>query len=848
MFWTAARRGKTMANFFKKIIHDKDSVEGTKEETAMKEQTAKEKDSKEETQAETSQNLTVEQIRAELEKKIAEKLSSMPVSDLTELLRIQEEREKERAETAKRIEERRKRRSDAQQKPMEPIYFENSVLADYSEQPQLQERETEAEPAEQAPQRLEGQLSMADIPRNTDGPEEGEAAEEPERLETAAEREKREKEERQRKKEEQIKEEQRIANEKAKDALSFSIPIPESELQEMERKKAEAEAAEAAAKAAEAEEETEAEKQQGEDAASAYATGAETAGEAEETPKKGIRHAINVFKGYDFKTDIIYDGFAKLFSAIGRRFKLHREKLYEKRPELREKHRHKRHAWLKKANEIRHNLIAKEKQAADRMFRLITHMDRKTDEVADKTNVMVTEGNRKFNFAREWAEINKKKLLLSFAGIIAVALVGVSVFNYLTAYEYAYNGRTLGIVKKQEDVLKIVDLVSMQLSKEHGAEIKIDPDQDITFKRVFSLGKEIDDMEEVLRCLTYMQNMNAVGQVICIDGKRVAIVDTEETARSVLEQVKAAFMQGGDSTKYEKVGFAEKVEILPINTKLGNLMNPDEVLMKLLTGATEQKTHIVEPGETFSGIAKANGLSQSELLASNPGVTPERLSIGQEIVLTQAVPLLTVQTVEVATYSESIPFETTYEDSSSLYKGEKKTKVKGVSGQRQVTAKITRNNGIEVKKEELSSQILSQPVTEVVLQGTKELPPLEGTGRFKYPVSGYRISSGFGKRWGRMHNGLDLACPTGTYIRASDGGTVIFSGYSGSYGNVVKISHGGGFVTIYAHCSKLLVSKGAKVYQGQHIANVGSTGRSTGPHCHFEIQKNGTPVNPKNYL
>ena len=184
----------------------------------------------------------------------------------------------------------------------------------------------------------------------------------------------------------------------------------------------------------------------------------------------------------------------------------------------------------------------------------------------------------------------------------------------------------------------------------------------------------------------------------------------------------------------------------------------------------------------------------------------------------------------------------------SMYKGDSKTVVQGVSGERSVTSKIVRNNGDMMAILELSSRIDSQPTTEVIQVGTKDRPPTAGTGKFKYPVSGYRLTSKFGYRWGRMHYGLDLACSTGTPIKASDGGTVIFSGYSGSYGNVVKISHGNGYVTIYAHCSKLLVSSGTKVYQGQHIANVGNTGRSTGPHCHFEIQKNGVAVNPLNYL
>jgi len=212
------------------------------------------------------------------------------------------------------------------------------------------------------------------------------------------------------------------------------------------------------------------------------------------------------------------------------------------------------------------------------------------------------------------------------------------------------------------------------------------------------------------------------------------------------------------------------------------------------------------------------------------------------------VPLLTVQTVEIANYIEYIPYETVYEDNASIYIGETSTKKRGENGEKYVTAKIVRNNGIEVAKLELNSLIKKEPVTAIVYKGTKELPPKKGTGTFKYPVSGYTLTSKYGQRWGRMHNGIDMAAPTGTKIRATDGGTVIFSGYQGSYGYVVKIDHGGGFVSVYAHCSKLHVRVGESVYQGQHIANVGNTGRSTGPHLHFEIQYLGKAKNPFNYL
>ena len=136
---------------------------------------------------------------------------------------------------------------------------------------------------------------------------------------------------------------------------------------------------------------------------------------------------------------------------------------------------------------------------------------------------------------------------------------------------------------------------------------------------------------------------------------------------------------------------------------------------------------------------------------------------------------------------------------------------------------------------------------EVIVKGTKEVPKTIATGVFRLPTRGF-ISSRYGMRNGRMHKGVDLAAKTGTSIVAADGGKVTFSGYSGDYGNLIIINHGNGYITKYGHCSKLLVKKGDKVYKGQKIAQVGSTGRTTGPHLHFEVLKNGVNKNPLNYL
>ncbi len=116
-----------------------------------------------------------------------------------------------------------------------------------------------------------------------------------------------------------------------------------------------------------------------------------------------------------------------------------------------------------------------------------------------------------------------------------------------------------------------------------------------------------------------------------------------------------------------------------------------------------------------------------------------------------------------------------------------------------------------------------------------------------WPVSG-TVTSSFGARWGRIHQGLDIAASSGTPIRAAASGTVISSGWMGAYGNLVVIDHGGGLATAYAHNSSNAVSAGQRVSQGQTIASIGCTGSCTGPHVHFEVRVNGSPVDPLGYL
>jgi murein DD-endopeptidase MepM/ murein hydrolase activator NlpD len=164
------------------------------------------------------------------------------------------------------------------------------------------------------------------------------------------------------------------------------------------------------------------------------------------------------------------------------------------------------------------------------------------------------------------------------------------------------------------------------------------------------------------------------------------------------------------------------------------------------------------------------------------------------------------------------------------------------AGQDQVEEEI---HDLEAQSAALAAQIRAaqQPPS----SSAPPIVPPAGSGILGWPVSG-PVVSGFGMRWGRMHEGIDISCSTGTPVRAAGAGTVIYAGWLGGYGNLVVVDHGGGLSTAYAHNSSFASSVGQSVAAGQVVSYSGSTGNSSGPHVHFEVRVNGSAVDPLGYL
>ncbi|MDR0446527.1 MAG: peptidoglycan DD-metalloendopeptidase family protein [Oscillospiraceae bacterium] len=206
---------------------------------------------------------------------------------------------------------------------------------------------------------------------------------------------------------------------------------------------------------------------------------------------------------------------------------------------------------------------------------------------------------------------------------------------------------------------------------------------------------------------------------------------------------------------------------------------------------------------------------------------------------------------ESSTYL-SVPFETVTVSSADLYKGETAVLEEGREGLRRV---LTRNEffeGAASPVETVSSELVTEPVAKKIAVGTAERPITASYGSYIWPANG-AVSSRYGFRGNDVgssnHKGLDIAGKRGDAIYAADGGEVILADRSlAGYGLLVQIQHDNGDVTYYGHNDKLLVEVGEKVQRGQKIAEMGATGVASGVHCHFEIRKDGIPVNPEKYL
>lgn len=386
--------------------------------------------------------------------------------------------------------------------------------------------------------------------------------------------------------------------------------------------------------------------------------------------------------------------------------------------------------------------------------------------------------------------INKRVLLNLLIIIITIVTSSLCYYNRRgNAYEVRTNGKVIGYVKNKKTVDDIEDNIKKRFN--------------IRLKRTYFSKVILDDNKytdsNALEKSIITENEGIVDALeVDSDGKQLMVCSSENEAKTIIDQVK---------NYYAKI---DNVSISSV--KLKNTIK------------YVQKKVLLSRIDTVETIAK-------NIINDNK---------------TSKVPLLTFELNGTIESKEVIDSPTTVTWSSDLILGQSKVVSSGKEGSKLVTKQVTMNNDKVVTYTVLSEKVLTEPKNRVIEEGNKN-PVVAKEAFLKIPSRG-AISSPFGMRWGRMHEGVDIAANYGSPICAAMDGTVSFAGWEDGYGNTVKIDHGDGIQTLYGHSSQLEVKQGQKVKAGDEIAKVGSTGDSTGPHVHFEVRSNGVAVNPLDYL
>ena len=448
-----------------------------------------------------------------------------------------------------------------------------------------------------------------------------------------------------------------------------------------------------------------------------------------------------------------------------------------------------------------------------------------------------------------WFEKEKRLHSILFLGG-SCALAGIILFfSFFTmGTTVTYNGRVLGTLSSKAEAESVRHQLETITSQTLGETYTLD-DSLLEYDSGLTLRQDIEDESAYEEQLSDEIGLVTSAYCLYVNGERIGTTPYEGALDELLKQLqRAASDEDTISCKFE-----EDVEIRQEYVPTDAIMNLGYIAELLYSTKTAEVTYEVKKGDTWSQIAARNNMTSSELLALNPGYNINKLQIGEVLTLSASVPYLTMTVEKQERYLDDVAYNIEYTDSADLYQGDYKVTSKGEYGKADVMAKTTYVNGEETERTILSSVTLKEPVTEYRLRGTKPRPTWYPTGSFRWPTSG-RVTSYFGGRkspggiGSTNHKGIDIAVPRGTPICAADGGTVTYAGWMSGYGYLVEINHGNGYVTRYGHNSSLTVSVGQHVYKGQQVARAGSTGNSTGNHCHFEVRYNGVAKNPLNYL
>ena len=441
---------------------------------------------------------------------------------------------------------------------------------------------------------------------------------------------------------------------------------------------------------------------------------------------------------------------------------------------------------------------------------------------------------------------------------VCALAVMVTVFNNTIRQPYALevqvNGEAVGYVANEDVFNSAREAVQERISYAGTDKTQwtVEPTYTVTVAH-----KTMDENEMADAILKSASDEISEGTALYLDGELTAVCSDGTSLQSYLSSLLEPYEDPENPNV--TVGFNKDVTLENGIYFNESFQDEAEVENELSGVQQQEKIYTVQAGDTLWSIAQKNDLTFRELCDLNTNfkgaalTETSNIQAGDELIVTKQEAMLEVRITKIETWQEEIPYTTETTKSSEYTVGTKKTTQTGENGIRSVTAqRVYNTDGVQLSQQILETTVIKEPVTEQIVVGTKKVTSstsyITGRGQFIWPVPGYRNCS----RWyGGSHKGVDICAAAGTPIYASAGGTVTKAGYNKAgagtgYGYSIIINHGNGYTTVYAHCLSLAVHAGQTVKQGQLIGHVGSTGRSSGNHCHFEIRRNGSYIAPQN--
>ena len=485
-------------------------------------------------------------------------------------------------------------------------------------------------------------------------------------------------------------------------------------------------------------------------------------------------------------------------------------------------------------------------------------------------------------------KMNKKNILLTiicFSLSCLVFFVGYKkIDNPQELYRVYLSGETIGYIKNKALLEEYIDEVEGEIKEKYNVE-KVYAPNNLDIVREITYNKEISTEEEIYQKIKNIAPFTINGYTITIKGIKVM---SEEEGEIVTDDVtiyvldKELFNQAVKNTvsvfvpeeTYNAFINNTQEEIKETGTIIEDIYIENQIIIKqgristeeqiftniedlnkfLLFGTTEeQEKYVVKQGDIISEIAYNNKLSVEEFLIANPEFTSENnlLYEGQVVNLGLIDPKFSLIEEEHVVELQTQKYDTKIEYDSTKLAGYEEVKQEGVDGLVKVTKKVQKSNGEIESAIITNTEIVKPTISRIVIRGSKVVPTVGNLSVWYWPTNKpYIITSSYGWRWGKLHEGLDISgTGYGSPIYAANNGTIERAGYTSINGNYIYINHNNGYYSVYAHLATIDVKEGQAVSMGDKIGTMGQSGYAFGTHLHFSIFRGypfvgGYTINP----